>query len=339
MKKNVLLSIICPAYNAEESIPRLIESLVSQPFDDYELILINDGSKDNTWNIIEQYSKKFKNIIAINKNNTGVGDTRNEGLKIAKGKYITFADSDDWYEKNFFEKIIPEIEKEDFELLIFNANVMNYDKNIGPQIKNRFKSEYFHNTNGVIQYLNGNFCHRISNSPWNKIYVSQIIKDNKLKYEFNKKRGQDLIFNILYVSKIKKYKYIKDCLYNYALNMNIKTTKVYRNIEIEENLKFYSPLKKICEENKIKDYKQYLGLFFLRRFPGIVLNETNNENYDNGKQNINMYLEQKNIKSLFSNLKFKHLDFKLTICFLFYKLKCYNIIYNILWKRRHKKND
>lgn len=339
MKKNVLLSIICPAYNAEESIARLIESLVSQPFDDYELILINDGSKDNTWNIIEKYAKKYKNIVAINKNNTGVGDTRNEGLKIAKGKYITFADADDWYEKNFFEKIIPEIEKEDFELLIFNANVMNYEELMGPQIHQKYASGTFDEINGVLKYLKGDFCHRLGNAPWNKIYVNEIIKKYNLKYEPNKKRGQDLVFNILYVSKINKYKYINECLYNYALNMNTTTTNIYRKIEIEENLKFYEPLKKICIENNVKDYEQYLGLFYIRRFPGIVLNETNNENYDNGKQNINMYLEQKNIKSIFSNLKFKHLDFKLTICFLFYKLKCYNIIYKILWKRRHKKND
>ena len=106
MKNSVLLSIICPAYNAEKTIGKLIESIVSQKYKNYEFIILNDGSKDKTFEVIEGYAKKYKNIVAIDKPNTGVGDTRNEGLKIAKGKYITFADADDWYSDYFFEKII-----------------------------------------------------------------------------------------------------------------------------------------------------------------------------------------------------------------------------------------
>lgn len=109
MENDILLSIICPAYNAEKTIGKLIESIIQQDFKNYEFIILNDGSKDKTFEVIKKYAKKYKNIVAVDKPNTGVGDTRNEGLKIAKGKYITFADADDWYSEDFFEKIIPEI--------------------------------------------------------------------------------------------------------------------------------------------------------------------------------------------------------------------------------------
>lgn len=338
MKKEILLSIICPAYNAEETVGKLIESIVNQKYKNYELIVLNDGSNDKTYDVIEQYSKKYKNVIAVNKENTGVGDTRNVGLVMAKGKYITFADADDCYSNDFFNKIVPELEKGNFEMLIFNAKVMNYDEYMHDLIPSKYSIGFFEEKNGVTKYLQGEFCYRIGNVPWNKIYRNDIIKENNFKYEKDKKRGQDLLFNILYVSKIKKYKYINEKLYYYALNMNTLTTSVYRKISIEENLKFYKPIKKICVENKINDYEQYIGLFFLRRFPGIILNETNNESYKIGKENIKNYLIDEKLENIFKKIKFKYFDFKLFICYVLYKTKCYNIVYYVLWHFRHKRS-
>ncbi len=337
MKNSVLLSIICPAYNAEKTIGKLIESIVSQKYKNYEFIILNDGSKDKTFEVIEGYAKKYKNIVAIDKPNTGVGDTRNEGLKIAKGKYITFADADDWYSDDFFEKIIPEIKKEDFDLLVFNAKVMNFDEYMYDLIPKKYKEGSFVTYDGVKKYLKGEFCHKIGNVPWNKIYLKDVITKNNLKYEENKKRGQDLLFNILYSSKIKKYKYVDEKLYYYALNMNTLTTTDYRKNSIPENLKFYEPIKKICIDSKIEDYEQFIGLFFLRRFPGIVLNETNINSYKNGLNNIEKYLKEPKINYILNKIKIKNLDIKLLIAYIFYKFKIYKIYYKLLWNKRHKK--
>lgn len=336
MKNNVLLSIICPAYNAEKTIGKLIESIVSQKYKNYEFIILNDGSKDKTFEVIEGYAKKYKNIIAIDKPNTGVGDTRNEGLKIANGKYIAFADADDWYSDDFFEKIIPEIEKDDFELLVFNAKVMNYDEYMHDLISKKYKEGAFITCDGVKKYLQGEFCHRIGNVPWNKIYLKEVITKSNLKYEENKKKGQDLLFNISYVAKIKKYKYIDDKLYYYALNMNTLTTTDYRKNSIPENLKFYEPIKKICIDSNINNHEHFIALFFLRRFPGIILNETNNDSYENGKNNIENYLKNSVISNVFKNIKIKNFDGKLLIAYMFYKFKIYKVYYKLLWMKRHK---
>lgn len=335
MENDILLSIICPAYNAEKTIGKLIESIIQQDFKNYEFIILNDGSKDKTFEVIKKYAKKYKNIVAVDKPNTGVGDTRNEGLKIAKGKYITFADADDWYSEDFFEKIIPEIEKNNFELLVFNANVLNKNKYIRNFISPIYREGVFIETEGVKAYLLGKFCHKIGNAPWNKIYLNKIIKDNNLKYEENKKRGQDLLFNVLYVSKIEKYRYINEKLYNYDPSINSKMIKQYNDKEILENVKYYKYLKKICIDNKIKNCYQYIGLFFLRRFPGIILNESNNQEFNIGKENIEKYLNNEELEGIYKKIKFRNMDFKLMVAFFLYKFKLYKLMYKLLWIARH----
>ena len=328
--KKVLLSIIVPAYNAEKSIGKLIDSIIKQEFEDYELIIVNDGSTDKTKEIIKQYMKKTNKIIFIDKENTGVGDTRNTGLKMATGKYITFADSDDYYTEDFFENIIPEIKKDDFELLFFNAKVFNYGKYEHSQISNKYIDGSFIEKNGVIKYLDGHFCHKLANSPWNKIYINKIIKDYNLKFEESKKRGQDLIFNILYVSKIKKYKFFNKELYIYNLNYSNNDKEEYFENTIKALLEYYKPLEKICIDSNIKHFERYLGLFFLRRFPGVVFNETNNPNIKEGLNNIRSFISDENIKSVFKKVKIRDFDFKLFISFLMYKFRLYKLVFKFV---------
>ena len=98
-----IISIIVPIYNAEKNITKCVESILSQSFDNWELILVNDGSKDSSSIICENYAKQHSNIIVIHKPNGGVSSARNEGLKIANGQYITFADADDYLEPYTFE--------------------------------------------------------------------------------------------------------------------------------------------------------------------------------------------------------------------------------------------
>ena len=338
--KKPLLSIIVPAYNAEKSIGRLIKSLVSQEYKDYELIIVNDGSTDNTKNIVEKYAKEYSLIKFIDKENTGVGDTRNQGLKIAKGKYIAFADSDDYYMPNYFDVIIPEIKKGDFELLVFNANVSNFNKITNSEISSKYKTGDFINENGVIEYLNGNFSYRIANVPWNKIYVAKIIKDNKMKYEVNKKRGQDYVFNVLYVSKIKKYRYIDEKLYVYILDYDPIKSDLYFDNYINHILEYYKPLKKTCIDNKI-DWKRYMSLFFLKKFPAVILNEIKCPNRKQGIKTIKKYLKNKDIHNILKYLKLKDFNFKMFVSYIIYKLRLYKIVYYVLWKYRNrsKKNE
>ena len=100
----VFFSIIVPCYNVEKYIEKTIKSILTQTFDDFELILVNDGSTDKTKNILDEYFQKDKRINVINKKNSGVSEARNEGIKIAVGKYIYFLDGDDYITNDFYQK-------------------------------------------------------------------------------------------------------------------------------------------------------------------------------------------------------------------------------------------
>lgn len=332
MKKEIVLSIVCPVYNGEKTVGKLIESLISQEYKEYELIFVNDGSNDNTMTILKKYEKKYKNIIAIDKKHSGVSNTRNVGISHAKGKYITFGDCDDYYSEDFFDKIIPILQKENFELFYFNAFVTDNGKIVGNMIPPKYKSVSFIEKKGVQKYLQGEFLHKLGSIPWNKIYLKQIIDENKIKFNENKKSGEDLLFNMNYVSKITNYLYLDEKLYYYKNDSDLS----YKTIDLEENKKYFEPLKKICLENHIENEEHFIGLFYLRKFLRVILNETNNKNYKKGKKNIHKYLKATEIEKTLKQVKFKNLDKKLILAYFLYKSKFYKAVYYLLWHIKKK---
>lgn len=115
---NILISIIVPAYNTEKYLPICLESLINQTIQNIEIIVIDDGSTDSTNKIIKKYIEKDSRIRLIEQENQGVSEARNKGLQIARGKYISFVDSDDWLDINFFEKLFTTIEKHNCDIAV-----------------------------------------------------------------------------------------------------------------------------------------------------------------------------------------------------------------------------
>ena len=100
------ISVIVPVYNVEDLLPKCLDSLVNQTFDDYEVIVVNDGSPDNSQDIIDEYQKKYSNIIKpLKKENGGLSSARNYGLKYAQGEFVLYVDSDDWVSNDMLEKM------------------------------------------------------------------------------------------------------------------------------------------------------------------------------------------------------------------------------------------
>lgn len=339
--KKPLLSIIVPVFRAEDSIEKLVESLEQQSFKDYELILVNDITPNEehtilTTKVIEELQKKYSNIVRIDMPHTRYqGHSRNEGLKHAKADYITFADSDDWYAPNFFENIVPEIKKGNFELLFFNAYKMNYDESMG-YVLDKLSKEEFIESNGFEKFLHGEFAHQIGNVPWNKIYLKSIIDKYDIKNEFEKKTCEDLLFNLEYITPIKRYKYINKPLYFYQLNMDVIKTNIYRPYNIEEETKFNRAVDRIANKYKVKNYKRYLGLFLLRHFPGQIINESSNDKYQEAKNNVKYYLSCDENRKYLKKLRIVDFDFKLWVSYLLMKTRLYRIALYILYRKKHK---
>lgn len=130
-----LVSIIIPVYNAEAYLEQCINSILNQLYQNIEIIIINDGSSDNSLNIIKEFEKKDKRIKVINKENSGVSSTRNIGISIASGDYLMFVDSDDYIEKNMILDMLQAMRENNVDGVRCNSNIFD--------IKNNFKHEIF----------------------------------------------------------------------------------------------------------------------------------------------------------------------------------------------------
>lgn len=135
LKKNmskVFLSFIIPAYNSERYIEPCLDSIINQTCDDYEIVIINDGSTDRTSDIIDKYIKEYpeKTIRVYMQQNQGISSARNNGIDKAQGEYITFVDHDDWIEKNYVQKVKNKLQSENSDMLVFGYNTIDENDNI-----------------------------------------------------------------------------------------------------------------------------------------------------------------------------------------------------------------
>src|SRR5690625_3677419 len=140
--KKPLVTIIIPVYNVEKYIAECLNSVIRQTYSNIEVIIINDGSNDNSYEIIESYSKKYNNLKIIDQENKGQSVARNVGLTKAKGKYIYFLDSDDYIKDITIENLVSKMEENNLDLIRFSAEVI-YDKNIKYKPSNYNLEKYF----------------------------------------------------------------------------------------------------------------------------------------------------------------------------------------------------
>ena len=225
------LSIIVPIYNSEKYLKKCIESILCQSYKDFELILINDGSTDNSIEICKHYVKKDSRVNLVNKKNTGSSDTRNIGINQSKGKYISFIDSDDWIEANMLDHKINLAKKYNLDMVISGICFDKVDSsgNIISTINN-YNDVLWLNKNEVRSNIINIFPNALINSSCNKIYKSELIKSNKIKFK-STEIGEDTLFNIDIIKEINTIGIIHNSYYHYMKyeNNNTLTTKIIDN--------------------------------------------------------------------------------------------------------------
>ncbi len=241
----IKVSIIVPVYNVEEYLSRCLDSLINQTLKDIEIIVVNDGTKDNSQEIIDKYKKKDKRIISLIKENGGLSSARNYGLKYASGEYIGYVDSDDWVTEDMFEKLYNKAKKEKSDIVVCGFYKAYDDGNNIPQSPIIIDTKDS-KKNYLLGYPNA----------WNKLYKKGVIKENHwpegMLYE-------DLASNPLLVNKVNKISYIEEPLYYYFLRANsIMNDKVFKP-------KFYDIIKAsdilIKEIKKDSSYDKYYQEF------------------------------------------------------------------------------
>lgn len=173
------ISVIIPVYNAQDGIKRCIDSLLNQSFKNFEIILLNDGSKDNSLNILKEYELKYSFVRVIDKQNEGVAVTRNKGILLAEGEYIMFMDNDDFVDSDYLETFYQAIHEKKLDLVIGGYKRVNQDNQIifSQDIQQSEWSKY------------------IITAPWAKVYRTEFLKTNNLEF-FDYGIGEDIIFNL-----------------------------------------------------------------------------------------------------------------------------------------------
>ena len=161
------VSVIVPVYNVEKYLKKCLDSLVNQTLKDIEIIVVNDGSPDNSDKIIEKYAQKYKNIKAYTKENGGLSDARNYGLKKATGDYIAFVDSDDYVSKDMYKKMYEKAINGNFDMVVCD---INYVYENSEEIKRAYSNIKMDTTNIKKTMIN------IYPAAWNKIYKKKLFK-------------------------------------------------------------------------------------------------------------------------------------------------------------------
>lgn len=304
MKK---ISVIIPVYNVENYLRKCLNSLVNQTLKDIEIIVVNDGTLDNSQEIIDEYVKKYpKKVVSIIQENGGQGAARNTGLLHAKGEYIGYVDSDDYVEENMYEELYKKAKEEDSDIVICGNNV----------VKENY--EFLSKEDVDKEFLLGKMA------VWNKIYKKNIIVDNKIQFR-SKVWYEDLDFTMKVYFSSKKISYVDKPLYNYLLRegSTMNNNNIKRNLELIEafdSLIDYCKDKKIY--NKAKDEIEFLCIYHMYIFATTrVLNTNNkykdkieiinkfknyiNSNFPNFKQNKYLYLLPKRRKLIYNLINSK----------------------------------
>lgn len=214
-----LISVIVPIYKVEEYLNRCVESIVNQTYKNLEIILVDDGSPDQCPEICDQWEKKDTRIRVIHKQNGGLSDARNAGMKIMNGEYVAFVDSDDWLEVTMYEKMVTLLE-------IYHADICEcgFQKSSEITVSEFLSSKSALKVYDKIQAMKAVVEEEIQPVVWNKIYKTKLIKDlHFVKGKYN----EDEYWTYLAVDRAKKIIKVEDAYYHYFFRENSIINETY----------------------------------------------------------------------------------------------------------------
>ena len=216
MKK---VSIIIPVYNSEKYIEKCVESIVKQTYKNIEMIIINDGSKDKSSEVIKSLKEKYPDKIKYyEQENQGVAKTRNKAVELAKGDFIMFVDNDDYLDEDYVEKFVQEIEDGNYDYVVGSFRRVDYEG----------KTLY------TMSYKDFEWCFFMFSTPWARIFKKEYLINNNIKY-LPIKMGEDLYFNVLAISYTDKKKIIQYCGYNQLYNEKSVSNTVHKKNKQKTN--------------------------------------------------------------------------------------------------------
>lgn len=321
MNHHPFISIIIPVYNVEKYLKKCIESIISQSFREIEILLIDDGSSDNSGKICDLYALKDNRIKVFHKENEGVSTARNYGIEKATGEWISFVDSDDWLAREYCE--ILEKESKDVDLIFYTSCNHYLDNSKRVSIPNQIISSTRNEIEKTIYYLKyNNLNYEFFGYTWNKCFKSDIIKKHNIKFIEGLSVKEDEIFTMTYCRYIKSLSVTPHIIYNYRI-LNTGLTARKKNSKdflllaenIIEGIPFY-------KEQKLINYEYDKGIEYY--YIAMQLSNSFKETQYISKRIRNIYKTNSNLiksnKNLFL-IKFQLYIIKKIIKLVFIKIK------------------
>ena len=217
------VSVVVPVYNAEKYIESCIQSVLDQDYQNIELVLINDGSRDNSGAVCERYAEKYENIIYSAQENSGVSSARNKGIALSSGEYVMFVDSDDRIKSNMVSKLFSALEENGADLSICGYELLRSD-GVFPVYVEPSTAE---GSGDIAKFFAEHFLEAVASSPFCKLYKRSLISEG---FDPELSMGEDLLFNLGYIKNIKKVTSISDSLYIYDKTNGGSITNNYKLI-------------------------------------------------------------------------------------------------------------
>lgn len=334
---DIKVSVIIPVYNVERYLVECLNSLIKQTLKDIEIICVDDGSTDNSLNILNEYKKRDKRIIVLQQKNLGAGVARNLGLKVAKGKYLSFLDSDDFFEKDMLELAYEQIEKDKSDVVIFAAKQYNDISKKTTEMPWSLRIEYLPKHNPFMpvemeKYLFDSF----QNWAWNKLFRQDFIKNENIKFQ-EIKRTNDMAFVCLALAAASKISIIKKSFvyYRIATGISLQQTNdrsplcfweayletrnrlIHKGLYNKYQQSFLNTVLRgsLYNLNSVKSYKAYNSIY------NIIANELNKEFSFN--KFTEKYFHNKSHYQEFQKIQHKQCDE-----YIFEKLKYYKNLHN-----------
>lgn len=242
------ISVIVPVYNAEKWLNRCVDSILKQSYKEFELILVNDGSKDSSGEICDRYKEADGRVRVLHKENAGVSEARNTGIDLATGDYIMFIDSDDEILDGFFENALNKIENTDWYLSDF-IEVVNGKRNVKENNRKTLSGKIT-----VAELYCGSEHDLWSINLWSpgcKLFKTSLIKEYNIRFEKNLRMEEDVFFNVMYAERAETaYVDEKDYYLYHKDNENSLVGRFNPN-KYEESVRIYNEWRRIIIEKGV----------------------------------------------------------------------------------------
>ena len=310
-RKMLKISVIVPVYKSEKYIERCIESILNQTYQNIELILVDDGSPDQSAEICDRYAKKDSRVFVLHKENGGVSTARNAGLDMAKGDYIAFVDSDDYLEKDMYEKMVEKIQEYGCDVVMCDcvkeysesSELYTHDIREGYYNHEQLKKEYYPH---LLMMENVEYPATISNGLllWN----SRLNTPN-MRYEPGIRYSEDLLFGAKLMYHAKSFFYMKGkTYYHYMINPN-SASHTYVPDKWIDYQKLHDSIKKTFERQDSFDFSNQINLcllFFVYNAVGEIYGI--DCEWKKKKERIKGILNVSSVRNMFQQVKIRDLS-------------------------------